>query len=156
MLRRLGVPALLLTLTVAIAGTPAATAAAPASDVVARPAATRCPDESLSDRAVIRARDGARLGIARMYVTPMNDEFVFCVRVTPVERLRSRDTLVFVRHRTVGVESEQSPSMTIGISWRRPFVLYGSFEPGSGIAAVTTIRASDGTRGKARIRATVS
>ncbi|MCF6379647.1 hypothetical protein L2K70_18705 [Nocardioides KLBMP 9356] len=155
MLRRLGVPVLLVALALGLGAVPAASAA-PASDVGARAAAARCPDESLSDRAAVRTEAGARLGTARMYVTPRDDEFVFCIRVTPVEHLRSRDVSAFVRHRRVAADGGRWPSVTIKMSWRRPFVVYGSFEPGSGIAALVTIKTPDGTRGTARVRATVS
>ena len=155
MLRRLGVPALLVALALPLGAVPAASAAL-VPDAPAQAAAGRCPAESLRDRAAIRTEAGARLGTARMYVTPRDDEHVFCIRVTPVERLRSPDTSAFVRHRKVDADGRRWPSMTIGMSWRKPFVLYGSFEPGSGIAALVTLRTPDGTKGTARIRATVS
>lgn len=155
MLRRLGVPALLIALAVPLGLTPA-TGAAPASDVAPRAVASRCPATALTDRAVVRTKAGARLGTARMYLAPSGDEFVFCVRVTPVERLRSRDTVAFLRHSTVDADGQRSPSMSIGMSWRHPFVLYGTFEPGSGLVAVATLRTPAGTKGTARVSGTVS
>ena len=154
MLRRSGVPALLIALAVPLGLTPVA-AAAPASDVAPRAVAGRCPATALADRAVIRTEAGARLGTARMYVSQSGDQFVFCVRITPVERLRSRDTVAFLRHSTVDADGHQSPSMSIGLSWRHPFVLYGTFEPGSGVVAVATLRTPAGTKGTARVSGTV-
>ena len=64
MLRRSGVPALLIALAVPLGLTPVA-AAAPASDVAPRAVAGRCPATALADRAVIRTE----AGVARTHYT---------------------------------------------------------------------------------------
>ena len=154
MLRRLGVPVLLLALAVPLGAAPVA-AAPPAADVAQRAAASRCTTASLVDRSAIRTEAGAKLGTARMYAARSGDGLDFCVRITPVDRLRSRDTVAFLRHSTVDADGHQSPSMSIGLSWRHPFVLYGTFEPGSGVVAVATLRTPAGTKGTARVSGTV-
>lgn len=154
MLRHVGVPALLVALAVPLGAVPVA--AAPDSDVARRAAASRCPATALSDRVAIRTEAGVRLGTARIYVVPAGDEANLCVRITPVERLRSPDTAAFLRWSIVSPDGVESPSFpTIRLSWKRPFRLLGE-EPGSTLKAVATLRTPDGTKGIARISGTVS
>ena len=155
MLRRLGVPVLLLALAVPLGAAPVA-AAPPAADVAQRAAASRCTTASLVDRSAIRTEAGATLGTARMYAARSGDGLDFCVRITPVDRLRSRDTAAFLRWSTVSPDGVESPLVpTIRLSWKSPFVLHGA-EPGETMKAVATLRAPDGTKGTARISGTVS
>lgn len=105
---------------------------------------------------MIRTESGAKLGTVRMYVVRDGDEVRFCVRITPVERLRSRDTDAFLRHHEVDADGQQSLSLSIDMSWRHPFVLYGAREPGSSLVAVATLRTPSGMRGTARVTGTVS
>ncbi|MBL0749598.1 hypothetical protein [Nocardioides baculatus] len=153
MLRRLGVPALLIALAAPLGTVPAA-AAAPDEDVAPRAPASRCSTMPLVDRSAIRTRAGVRLGTARMYAAASEGGVDFCIRTTPVDRLRSRGTDVSLRLSTISADGVEMPGLTLRPSWKAPFRIYG-VEPGATLRAETTLRPADGAKGTATVSGSV-
>ncbi len=142
MRNRLGVPALLLPLALALP-----VGLAPAVAVTAAPGAARCSSDALGPATALRTKAGDRLGTARMYAASAGDDLGFCVRVRPVQRLRTSSTVVVMRKKTYDAEGNPTSSGVIGGSgsWRTPFLVTGSIvTPGSSMKAVVGLQAQQG------------
>jgi hypothetical protein len=156
---RPGVPALLL----ALALTAPVTLAAPKYAVPAASAAGAadgtCTTTALTGRTAIRTKSGTKLGTARMYTATSGEDLGFCVRITPVKRLRSKYTIASVKNETFDPTGAPSSSGLAGGSgyWKDPFLVTGTiFEPGSSMEATVTIKPSGGRKGTAKLTGTLS
>lgn len=157
MLTRLGVPALLLALTVPVGVAPPTQAGA--TDTVVRVAqAAACSSTALGSRKTIRTKAGVKLGSARMYAATDGEDLGFCVRITPVKKLRSKYTIATVKNQTFDATGSPSSSGLAGGSgyWKHPFLVTGSiFEPGSTMEATASIKPSRGKKGTAELTGTL-
>ncbi|NYE37790.1 hypothetical protein F4692_002923 [Nocardioides cavernae] len=158
---RLGAPVLLAALAVPLGTVPSGAAppdAAAGAGHAARQAAT-CSADALARPKPLRTRTGEVLGTARMYAATRGGDLGFCVRVKPVERLRTASTVVMVRKTTYDADGTRTSGGVIGGSgmWRTPIFVTGSIiGPGSSLRAVVGIQLEQGApKGTATLRGTL-
>lgn len=153
---RLAVPALLLALVVPVTLAPP-TAAVPAERSASAEKA-RCGSTAISGRMPIRTRSGAKLGTARMYTGTRGEDLGFCVRITPVRKLRSKYTIAMIKDATYDEEGNRTSYGLIGGSgaWKHPFVYTGTiYGPGDSMKAAISLKPSRGKKGTVTLRGTL-
>lgn len=152
--RRILAPAAALALCVGLS----AGVAAPASAEQARVAKGKCTSEVLSKKKAIRTRSGAKLGTAQVFGATRGKHAGFCIKTSPVRRLRKVTTLLEVKNKTFFPDGSRSSSGVMGGSglWRHPFILTGSdFGSGYTIKAVVKLKVPGGRSGKAKVTGTL-
>lgn len=149
--------ALLLALVVPAALATPAQAHAPAEARSA--AAGTCTSTALGARKAIRTKAGTKLGTARMYAATAGADRGFCVRITPIARLRSRYTIAGLKNVTYDPDGTRSSSGQVGGSgaWKHPFLVTGNIlVPGSSMKGVASLQPSGGRKGTVTLRGTLS
>lgn len=134
--------------------TPAATAA----EAVRAASASTCGTEALTKKKAVRTRSGARIGTAQAFPARNGDELGFCIRISPVPRLRTDSTLAGFSWKDFDAEGRRGSSGAIGGPgyWRDPFLLEGNiYETGSMVKGVAKIQVAGGPSGTAKLRATL-
>lgn len=152
------VPALLLALVVPVVLAPPTQAHAPGPGVRSA-AAGSCTSTALSARKAIRTKAGTTLGTARMYAATAGADRGFCVRITPIKRLRSTYTVAGLKNVTYNPDGTRSSAGQAGGSgtWKRPFLVTGNIlVPGSSMKGIASLQPSGGRKGTVTLRGTLS